>query len=260
MGATNLNDLTGKVALVTGGGNGIGAAISRYLADAGASVAVTDLDRNAANDVAADLQEAHGYRLDVTSARDAGSVVKQIESDLGPIDILCNNAGVATMNWLWDLTEEEWDLNFDVNTKGVFIVTQAVVPGMMERRSGVIVNTASMAGKKAAALLAHYSASKWAVIGFSNAAAIELGPYGIRVNSVCPGFVETPMQARELVWESELRGMTQEACKAEYIEKTPLGRIETADDVARSVLYLASPASEFLTGAALDVTGGAHLT
>ena len=253
-------DLTGNVAFVTGAGSGIGSAIARTLAAAGARVAVTDLDQDAANSVAGTLDGSRAYQLDVTSFDQTQDVTNKIESDLGPIDILVNNAGVASMNKLWDLTEEEWDFNFNVNTKGVFLVTKAVVPGMMERRSGSIVNIASMAAKKAAPLLAHYSASKWAVVGFTNAAAIELGPYGIRVNSVCPGFVETPMQARELGWESELRGMSEKECKDEYVQKTPIGRIEKPEDVARVVLYLASPLSEFVTGESIDVTGGAHLT
>jgi NAD(P)-dependent dehydrogenase (short-subunit alcohol dehydrogenase family) len=163
------------------------------------------------------------------------------------------------MKYVWDLTEKDWDVNFDVNAKGVFLVTSAVIPGMMARKRGAIVNTASMAGKKGPALLSHYAASKWACIGFTKSCATELGPYGIRVNCVCPGYVATPMQERELGWESEARGMTVQEVFDGYIAQTPLGRIETPDDVARVVVYLASPAAEFLTGAAIDITGGAHL-
>ena len=117
---------------------------------------------------------------------------------MGPIDILINNAGVSTMNHIWALSEKEWDFNFAVNAKGVFLVTRAVIPAMMERRRGAIVNTASMAGKTGPALLAHYAASKWACIGFTMCCATELGPYGIRVNCVCPGFVATNMQREEI--------------------------------------------------------------
>jgi len=186
--------------------------------------------------------------------------VAAVEQDLGPLSILVNNAGVSTMRPIWDLTEEDWDFNMDVNAKGVFLVTRAALPGMMARRSGCIVNTASMAGKKAVPYLAHYCASKWACIGFTKTAAVELGPYGIRVNCVCPGYVATSMQERELIWEAELRGKTVEEVKADYIRLTPLGRLETAEDVARVVLFLCSPAAEFITGAAIDVTGGANLT
>ncbi len=253
-------DLSGKIALVTGAGAGIGQAIARQLATAGATVAVTDIDEAAASAVSSDLAGSKAFRLDVTDGSDAKRVVGTVESEMGPIDILVNNAGVASMKYIWDLTEDDWDFNFDVNSKGVFLVTKAVIPGMIDRKQGVIVNIASMAGKKGVALLSHYAASKWACIGFTKSCAVELGQFGIRVNCVCPGFVATPMQERELGWESEARGMTVQEVFDGYIEKTPLGRIETPEDVARSVLYLASPASEFVTGAAVDVTGGSHLT
>jgi len=252
-------DLTGQIALVTGAGTGIGKAIATHLAEAGARVAVTDIDQAAAELVAASLPEARAWRLDVTSSDEAASVSGAIESVMGPIDILINNAGVSTMNHVWALTEKEWDFNFDVNAKGVFLVTRAVIPAMMERKRGVIVNTASMAGKTGPGLLAHYAASKWACIGFTKCCAFELGPFNIRVNCVCPGFVATNMQKEELDWESELTGKSIDEVFSGYVDQTPLGRIETPDDVARVVRYLASPQSEFLTGAAIDITGGAHL-
>jgi NAD(P)-dependent dehydrogenase (short-subunit alcohol dehydrogenase family) len=198
--------------------------------------------------------------LDVTSPESAETRVAEVEAALGPLDILINNAGVSTMNRIQDLTVDEWDFYFDVNARGVFLVTQAALPGMIARRAGCIVNTASMAGKKAVPLLAHYAASKWACIGFTLSAAVELGPYGIRVNCVCPGYVETSMQERELVWEGELRGMSPVEVAEGYIRLTPLGRMETAEDVANVVRWLCSPAAEFVTGAAIDVTGGSHLT
>ena len=252
--------LAGKVALGTGAGAGIGRAIARGLGEAGATVVATDIDEAMASETAAGIPGARAYRLDVTSLTEAEQVIQTVEREVGPLDILINNAGVSTMRAVWDLTEEDWDFNMDVNAKGVFLVTRAALPGMMARRSGCIVNTASMAGKKAVPLLAHYAASKWACIGFTKSAAVELGPYGIRVNCVCPGYVATPMQERELVWEAELRGITVEQVKADYIRLTPLGRIETPEDVAKVVVFLCTPAAEFITGAAIDVTGGANLT
>jgi NAD(P)-dependent dehydrogenase (short-subunit alcohol dehydrogenase family) len=253
-------ELDGQVALVTGAGTGIGRAIAHTLADAGARVAVTDIDLEAAQTVALEVPGAIPMFLDVTSPESAETRVAEVETALGPIDILINNAGVSTMNRIQDLTVDEWDFNFDVNARGVFLVTRAALPGMMERRSGCIVNTASMAGKKGVPLLAHYAASKWACIGFTLSAAVELGPYGIRVNCVCPGYVETSMQERELGWEAELRGMSPAEVADGYIRLTPLGRMETAEDVAKVVRWLCSPAAEFVTGAAIDVTGGSHLT
>ncbi|CAN5614430.1 SDR family NAD(P)-dependent oxidoreductase [soil metagenome] len=257
---TDRFDLSGKIALVTGAGAGIGKSIAQQLASAGADVAVTDIDEAAASTVSGEIASSRAFRLDVTDGSDARRVIGIVESEMGPIDIVVNNAGVASMKYIWDLTEDDWDFNFDVNAKGVFLVTKAVIPGMIERQQGVIVNIASMAGKKGVSLLSHYAASKWACIGFTKSCAVELGQFGIRVNCVCPGFVATPMQERELGWESAARGMTVQEVFDGYIEKTPLGRIETPEDVARCVLYLASPASEFVTGAAVDVTGGSHLT
>lgn len=201
-----------------------------------------------------------GARYDASGAASAHAAVAAAEAALGPLDILCNNAGVSTMNRIEDLSEREWDFNFDVNAKGVFLVTQAAVKGMIARNRGCIVNTASMAGKKAVPLLAHYAASKWACIGFTKSAAVEFGPRGIRVNCVCPGYVRTSMQERELAWEAKLRGMTPDEVAAGYVSLTPLGRMETPEDVARVVLWLCAPATEFVTGAAIDVTGGANLT
>jgi NAD(P)-dependent dehydrogenase (short-subunit alcohol dehydrogenase family) len=252
--------LDGRVALVTGAGNGIGRAIAKALADEGAIVAISDVDLEFAQETAADVDNSYPLQLDVTSKESAVSAVAAIEHELGPIEILANNAGVSTMAPVWELMERDWNFNFDVNAKGVFIVTQAVLPGMMERRKGSIVNTASMAGKKGVPLLAHYAASKWACIGFAKSCAVELGPFGIRVNCVCPGYVATSMQERELVWESGARSMAVESVLEEYVSKTPLGRIQTPEDVARLVAYLASDDAEFLTGAAIDITGGSHLT
>jgi NAD(P)-dependent dehydrogenase (short-subunit alcohol dehydrogenase family) len=253
-------ELAGQVALVTGAGTGIGRAIAHALASAGARVAVSDIDLEAAQRVALELPAAIPLFLDVTSPESAAQGVAATEAALGPIDILVNNAGVSTMNRIEDLSVAEWDFNFDVNAKGVFLVTHAALPGMIARRAGCIVNTASMAGKKAVPLLAHYAASKWACIGFTVSAAVELGPLGIRVNCVCPGYVETSMQERELVWEGELRRLPPQEVADGYVRLTPLGRMETVDDVAQVVRWLCSPQAEFVTGAAIDVTGGAHLT
>jgi NAD(P)-dependent dehydrogenase (short-subunit alcohol dehydrogenase family) len=253
-------ELTGQVALITGAGTGIGRAIAHALAGAGARVAVSDIDLESAQRVVLELPEAIPLFLDVTSPESAARAVAATEAALGWIDILINNAGVSTMNRIEELTIEEWDFNFDVNARGVFLVTRAALPGMIARRAGCIVNTASMAGKKAVPLLAHYAASKWACIGFTLSAAVELAQHGIRVNCVCPGYVKTSMQQRELAWEGELRGLSPVEVAEGYIRLTPLGRMETPEDVAQVVRWLCSPQAAFVTGAAIDVTGGSHLT
>jgi NAD(P)-dependent dehydrogenase (short-subunit alcohol dehydrogenase family) len=253
-------ELAGQVALITGAGTGIGRAIAHALAGAGARVAVSDIDLESAQRVVLELPEAIPLFLDVTSPESAARAVAATEAALGSIDILINNAGVSTMNRIEELTIEEWDFNFDVNARGVFLVTRAALPGMIARRAGCIVNTASMAGKKAVPLLAHYAASKWACIGFTLSAAVELAQHGIRVNCVCPGYVKTSMQQRELAWEGELRGLSPVEVAEGYIRLTPLGRMEAPEDVAQVVRWLCSPQAAFVTGAAIDVTGGSHLT
>jgi Short-chain dehydrogenases of various substrate specificities len=153
--------------------------------------------------------------LDVTSAGETAAVFDRAFEAFGGLDILAANAGISTMNPVADLTEAEWDANMDVNAKGIFLSNQAAVRRWLKSGSpGVIVNTASLAGKIGAPLLAHYSASKFAVVGFTQALAREVGKQSIRVNCVCPGFVRTGMQEREIAWEGKLRGMTPEAVRA----------------------------------------------
>lgn len=252
-----------KIALVTGAGAGIGRAIARRFAEMGATVLAADLDLKTAEETARDLPAPSGQKhealaIDVTKKESVVKVMEHIRGRYRTLDILMNNAGVSTMNNLADLTEEEWDFNFNVNAKGVFLVTQAAVP-LMKEKGGRIINTASMAAVKAAPLLAHYTASKFAVHGFTKSAAIELAPFGITVNCVCPGYVKTGMQDREVVWEGKLRNMTPEAVSAEYIAHTPLGRMCFPEDVADVVGFLASPQAGFMTGEALNIAGGANI-
>ena len=168
-----------------------------------------------------------------------------------------NNAGVSTMHRLVDLTEEEWDFNFNVNTKGVFLVSQAAAPLLAE--GGRIVNTCSMAAVKPDPMLPHYTASKFAVLGLTKAMALEFAPRKITVNCVCPGWVKTAMQDREIVWEGEIRGMKPEDVRQSYIDNTPLGRLCYPEDVADVVGYLVSPEAKFLMGEAVNIAGGAQL-
>jgi len=251
--------LEGHVAIVSGAASGIGRAITQVLTQRGARVVMADIDEEAAHEAAAAIPGARSARLDVRSKGEWQALVSDVLGREGRIDILCANAGVSTMRRVEDLTEEEWDVNFDVNMKGVFLGNQAVLPSMIRRGGGRIVNTASMAGKLGVPLLAHYAASKWAVIGFTKSLAVEVGPYGITVNCVCPGFVRTSMQDRELGWEAELRGLTRDDVRKEYVDRTPLGRLEEPEDVARAVAFLCGSDAAFVTGCALDVTGGADL-
>jgi NAD(P)-dependent dehydrogenase (short-subunit alcohol dehydrogenase family) len=202
----------------------------------------------------------------VTDRKALEDARERVYAEDGRLDVLVANAGVSTMNRFLDLTEEEWDFNFRVNAKGTFLtlqtfaramVAQDLMPGRELR--GKIIAIASMAARQAAPLLAHYSASKFAVLGLVQAAAKELAPYKVTVNAVNPGFVKTSMQEREARWEASLKGITPEEVLEDYIRQTPLGRLETPEDVAKAVAFLAGPDSDFITGEALEVNGGAWI-
>jgi len=256
-----LQGIAGKRAIVTGGATGIGLAIAQALADAGARVAVADLNEAGAAHAARQIgNDAIGIAIDVRQRASVEQAFATVATAFGGYDLLCANAGVSTMNLVVDLSDEEWDFNFDVNARGVFLTNQIAVRHFLKTGAkGTIVNTASLAGKWGAPWLAHYSASKFAVMGFTQGLAREVAAQGIRVNCVCPGFVKTGMQSREVQWEAKLRGMTPEAVIDEYVAQTPLGRLEEPADVAKAVLFLASDLSGFITGEALNVTGGVRM-
>lgn len=263
--------LQGKVAVVTGGGTGIGRAICLALAAEGARVVVTDVNQEwaqkVASEIAANGGSATAMALDVTQKTSVERVADQISAQEKRIDIWCNNAGVSSMKRLLDLTEEDWDFNMDINAKGAFFGTQAAARQLMRQQPdpqsglrGKIINTASMAGKRGnAPFLVHYVASKFAVIGLTQATAGELAPFGITVNAVCPGYVRTNMQEREAQWEAELRSVTPDEVRQLYINDTPLRRLETPEDVAGVVVFLASPEADFVTGEAINVNGGSFM-
>jgi meso-butanediol dehydrogenase/(S,S)-butanediol dehydrogenase/diacetyl reductase len=256
------SDLAGKTALITGGATGIGRAISHQLHAQGLRIAIADIDLGAARKAAAGISpDAVAVQMDVTQRASVVAGFAEAVAALGAIDRVIANAGVSNMKPALDLTDEDWNFNFDVNARGVFLTNQAACRHFVERGiKGVICNTASLAGKVGAPLLAHYAASKFAVIGWTQSLAKEMAKHGIRVNAVCPGFVRTGMQSREIVWEAELRGMTPEAVFSEYVSLTPLGRIEEAEDVATVVAFLLSDAAGFMTGQAVNVTGGVYMT
>jgi len=257
--------LEGKVIAITGGGTGIGRACALAYGREGAAVAVTDVDPEAAARVADELSAAGcpgaSWGLDVTDASAIEPIVIGVEERFGPLDVWHNNAGVSSMNRFVDLTEEEWDRNLNVNAKGTFLCSRVFARYLIARgRPGRIINTASMAGKKGAApFLAHYVASKFAVVGLTQAIALELAPHGILVNSINPGYVATAMQEREVAWEAHLRGVDEEEVRRLYVADTPLGRLETPEDVAAVAVFLASDDARFMTGESINVNGGAFM-
>ncbi|WP_413728955.1 SDR family NAD(P)-dependent oxidoreductase [Sodalis sp. RH22] len=253
------HDLAGKAAVVTGGATGIGRAIAAALAAQGVRVAIGDIDEVKAKRTAEELGgETFGFHLDVCSRASVTAGFARVNEVFGGFEILAANAGVSTMQHALKLTDDEWDFNFDVNARGVFLTNQIAARQFVGQGRGVIVNTASLAAKVGAPLLAHYSASKFAVLGWTQALARELAVHGIRVNAVCPGFVKTGMQSREVEWEAELRSVEPERVIADYIAQTPLGRLETPDDVADVVAFLCSDAARFMTGQGVNVTGGVY--
>jgi len=256
-----MGKLDNKKIFVTGSGAGIGKAISLKLAKEGAVVVLTDLDEESVMGVLSEVSsispDSIALRMDVTKEDEIKHTVIEVINRFGTIDILVNNAGVSTMGRFTELSEEEWDFNMNVNIKGVWLVTKNVAPILMQKKKGKIIMIASMAAKLGGPFLSHYSASKFAVLGFVQSIAKELAEYSINVNAVCPGFVKTGMQDREVVWEAKLRGIdSPDKVRQEYIEMTPLKRLCYPEDVANVVSFLASEDSDFMTGQAVNVTGG----
>jgi meso-butanediol dehydrogenase/(S,S)-butanediol dehydrogenase/diacetyl reductase len=185
--------------------------------------------------------------------------VQRVLDEKGQIDVLVNNAGVSRSIAFHDIDEAEWDRVNDVNAKGVFLVTRAVVPHMMERRSGRIINISSMVGKEAIPLFVHYSASKFAVMGLTQGLAKELAAYDINVNAVCPGVVRTPLWEPLLDQLSETKGITREEAFREFVAGIPLGRPQEPEDIGEVVAFLASDRARNMTGQGVNVTGGMQL-
>jgi meso-butanediol dehydrogenase / (S,S)-butanediol dehydrogenase / diacetyl reductase len=255
------SELSGRRAFVTGGAQGIGRAIAAALARCGVKPAIADIDVETARRTAAEIGGgAVAVHVDVRERASLERAFGEALAELGGCDILIANAGVSTMQHALELSDADWDFNFAVNARGVFLANQIAARHFVARSAGCIVNTASLAAKVGAPLLAHYSASKFAVLGWTQALARELAPRGIRVNAVCPGFVKTGMQAREIEWEARLRGVSRERVVADYIAQTPLGRLEEPEDAADVVVFLCSDQARFMTGQGVNVTGGVYTT
>ncbi|MGD8360882.1 MAG: 3-oxoacyl-[acyl-carrier-protein] reductase [Gemmatimonadota bacterium] len=240
-------ELENQVAVVTGGGRGIGLAIAKALADAGARVAVVDVDESGAREAAESLpgDDHIGFRADVTLEREVQEVLQAVEERIGAISILVNNAGITRDNLLLRMSEEDWDRVLAVNLKGAFNATKGVARGMMKRRQGAIVNIASVIGLMGNSGQANYAASKAGMIGLTKSVAREFASRGVRCNAIAPGFIETEMTAK-------LKPEVIEGLKSQI----PLGTLGSPGDVAGVVRFLVGPGAAYITGQVIGVDGG----
>jgi 3-oxoacyl-[acyl-carrier protein] reductase len=243
------HDFSNTVALVTGAGRGIGKAVALAFAKAGASVAcVSRTEANAqavANEIAAAGGTARAYALDVAKAAEVNTAVEKILADFKKVDVLVNNAGITRDGLLMRMSEEDWDAVLRTNLDGAFFLTRALSRSFLKQRSGRIINISSVIGLIGNAGQANYAASKAALIGLTKSVAREFASRGITCNAVAPGFIETDMTS---ALNEELRG--------KVMGQIPLARFGTPDDIAQTVLFLASPSAAYITGQVLAVDGG----
>jgi NAD(P)-dependent dehydrogenase (short-subunit alcohol dehydrogenase family) len=254
-------DLSGQVAVVTGAGQGIGKACALAMAKAGSDVAVVDINADSVKETAAEIaalgRRSLALRADLGSVSDIDRMIAEIVASFGRIDVLVNNAGVTRRAEIMDLTEEDWDRIHRVNAKGVFFCLQRAAREMIPRRSGRIINIASIAGKGYAGTSnAIYAASKGAVISLTKTAAQQLGPHNINVNAVCPGIVRTAMwrEINRVIAEKE--GSSPEEVEKVKLETVPIRRANEPEDIAAMVVFLASPSARNVSGQSFNVDGG----
>lgn len=268
--------LRDEVVLVTGSGrrNGIGYGIARKLAQKGASVIVTDICRRSQPDTAFEVtawselssiaeeftefgNQHLAVKADITDANDVSSLIEKAEAELGKISILINNAGICVVKPLIETSPEEWEASMKVNAFGTFLCSVLVARQMISHNiNGQIVNISSISGKEGWPDFGAYTASKFAVVGFTQSFAREMAPHGITVNAVCPGLIHTGMNDVNLELLAEIRNSTPEEIDKAQVSRVPLGRYGTSEDVADVVAFLVSPAASYMTGQSLNVTGG----
>ena len=246
-------DFTGKTGLVTGGSRGIGAAIAQAFAEKGATIALNYAGSKEAAELTRDKILATGapcslYQADVSDMAQVEAMVKEIEKELGGIDVVVNNAGITRDGLFMRMKEEDWDAVIAINLKGVFNCSKAVIRDMIKKKSGKIINITSVVGLSGNPGQANYAASKAGVIGFTKSLALELGSRNIQVNAVAPGYIATAMT-----------DAIPENLREEIIKKVPAGRIGKPEEIAKAVLFLASSDADYITGQVLSVNGGMYL-
>jgi 3-oxoacyl-[acyl-carrier protein] reductase len=239
------------VAVITGGGQGIGKGMAERFAAEGASVMIGDIDPNVGQATAEEIDAAASGKIgfikaDVKKKDEISHLVESTQQEFGKIDIMVNNAGICSLTGIEEMTEQEWDDMLNINLRGVFFCSQAVTPIMKRQKAGTILNMASLAGKVGGVVVGpHYAASKAGVICLTKSFAKALAPYGVRVNAISPGPIETAMTAD---WPADMR--------ANFAKQTPLGRFAQAEDISEAALFLVSDGARHITGEILDVNGG----
>ncbi len=256
-----MHRLEGRVAIVTGGAAGIGAAIAIAFAGEGARVVIGDRDRAAATRAAAAIGAAAlAIGVDVTREVEVQALASETLARFGRIDILVNNAGIIRKAFVKDMTEETWDAVVDVNLKATFLCSKAVLPAMIEARRGRIINIASIAGKVGEPTASAYSAAKFGVIGFTRSLALEVAAYDILVNAICPGPIPTTLGQQGWRDGAQVQGVDLDKVMERVNARSPLGRLGTPEQVARMALFIASDDCDFTTGSAFNVDGGIIMT
>ena len=259
-----MRDLSGKAVLITGGGGALGNAIIERLAADGADFLVNDIDLDVA-EKACQLARTKGRRAiamagDVTEEDDVAALVAATTAEYGKLDVAIANAGLHTTGRLVETSREEFERINRVNVWGVYLTDREAAKQMINQGYGKIINAASISGKRATPLQSVYHASKYAVVGITQAVAIELAPHGITCNAYCPGMVDTPMWDRIAVVRSEMQGISQSEIRAQSIAKIALGRPQQPSEVASAVSFLASSDSDYMTGQSLNICGGIYMS
>jgi len=258
--------LDGKSAIVTGAGQGLGEALARRLAAEGCNVVVADINFEGAKKVAGDIEKTSGVRaipikVDVTNDEQVAEMVQTAVRELGKLDILVSNAGILKAGPVTEFSTADWRQVIEVNLIGYFICAREAAKVMAEQKSGVIIQINSKSGKRGSFRNSAYAAGKFGGIGLTQSLALEMAPFGVRVNAVCPGnLLEGTLWQDSLFKQySETQGLTMQQVKEKYLTQVPLGRSCTYEDVANVVVFLASDQSSYMTGQAINVTGGQEM-